>query len=424
MTMNLATRAALRTVRAWKTTLLLFGLLLAAATLALAGLAVADAQDEQAAELRGSTGASFTLAGYNDWTVHAVPQETIDKIAAMDGVSAYNASTWTIGNLVRADGTQLTVPEPLWEGVATDFYTTGCYNSEYAALFLSGEFRLVEGHHLTGEGHEVLIGKRAAEQNGVRVGDTVSFKNGNDGDPAVECTVAGIFEVVADNGDDQPTMARPSTLYNSENYAFVSMDAMTEALAPYAVEEPEVNSVESVDFFVADAADLDRIVEEVRADPSIDWDNYYLTVNDEVYQRVAGSLSDVGTLVGALVALVVAVSAAVVTLVLCLAARGRRREVGVLLSLGFGKPAIVLQQVLEALLVAAVAFPAAYLAAGWLAGVLGGLLGQGATAGVVVGPGHFALVGGVGLVLLVVAVLASCASVVRLRPRDVLTRAG
>ena len=59
--MNLGTRAVLHTARKWKKTLLIFCLLLSITTLVLSGLAIADAQEEQAEELRGTTGASFTV---------------------------------------------------------------------------------------------------------------------------------------------------------------------------------------------------------------------------------------------------------------------------------------------------------------------------------------------------------------------------
>lgn len=59
--MNLGTRAILYIIRKWKKTLLVFSLLLAIATLVLSGLAISDAQEEQAEEVRGTTGASFTV---------------------------------------------------------------------------------------------------------------------------------------------------------------------------------------------------------------------------------------------------------------------------------------------------------------------------------------------------------------------------
>ena len=58
---NLGIRAFLYTARKWKKSLLLFCLLLSITTLVLSGLAIADAQEKQTEEMRGTTGASFTV---------------------------------------------------------------------------------------------------------------------------------------------------------------------------------------------------------------------------------------------------------------------------------------------------------------------------------------------------------------------------
>ena len=78
--MTLGTRAVLHTARKWKKTLLLFCLLLFITTLVLSGLAIADAQEEQAEELRGVTGASFTVErdiSTGGWSGNSSTQEFI-----------------------------------------------------------------------------------------------------------------------------------------------------------------------------------------------------------------------------------------------------------------------------------------------------------------------------------------------------------
>ena len=417
--MNPITRAVFSIARKWKRTALLFGLMLAVSTLAISGLAVSAAQEEQEAELRGATGASFTLAGYNDWTLHTIPQETVDEIAAMDGIKAHNASSWGIGAVLDGSGGALEVPKPLGEMVAHDFYTTGCTDSEYASLFLSGAFRLAEGHHLTGGSNEIILGKAAAEKNGVTVGDTVSFRDGDDGDP-VECTIAGLFEVLADSEDEEPSMSRPSTLYDYENYAFISLDTLIEARALYANEWAS-GHIQSVDFFVEDAAELDGIVERAKDAASLDWDNYYVEANGEVYERVAGTLENSGSLVSWLVALVAVASAVVMALVLLVSTRARKREIGVLLAEGFSKRGIVCQHLVEAFVVAAAALAIAYLASGQLAGPVGALFGK--TAGSVsVDPSFLVTVAGAGVALLVAAVAVSCIPMLRMQPREILSQ--
>ena len=73
-------------------------------------------------------------------------------------------------------------------------------------------------------------------------------------------------------------MSRPSTLYDYEDYAFISLDTLIEARALYA-DEWASGHIQSVDFFVEDAAELDGIVERAKDAASLDWDNYYVEAN-------------------------------------------------------------------------------------------------------------------------------------------------
>lgn len=415
--MNLGIRAVLHTARKWKKTLLLFCLLLFITTLVLSGLAIADAQEEQAEELRGVTGASFTVNANNGYTLQPVTDEMIEKIAAVDGVESYNTSQWTIVNLYHQDTLLKGTDER--EYVADLFYGTGCFDSEYSPLFLTGALRLKEGRHVTkGEGGIILY-EGVAEKYGLSLGDTLEIKNGNPGDPLVECEIAGIFEVIADSDDEQVTMAKPSTFYDYEEYIFVDMDTMSAVSTPYTASEG--NGITSVDFFVSDAAKLESIVQEVQKIGSIDWGSYYVTVNNEVYERISSGISDTSTLVTTLVVIVTVVSMVLITLILSMSIRSRKRETGILLAVGIAKPAVIIQYALETLLIAIVAFPLAYLSSKEVAGTLGTLFGKVAE-NVIVTPQHFMMVTVVGTLLLIVSVLVSCIPAIRLKPKQILSQ--
>ena len=397
--MNLGIRAILYSARKWKKTLLVFCLLLAITTLVLSGLAIADAQEEQSEELRGVTGASFTVNANNGYTLQPVTDEMIEEIAAIDGVESYNTSQYTIANLYNQDTLMKGTDER--EGVSDLFYATGCFDSEYSPMFLTGALRLTEGRHVT------------------EVGDTLEIKNGNPDDPLVECEIAGLFEVIADGDDEQATMAKPSTLFDYKDYVFVNMDTMSAVSAPYTVSEG--NGIDSVDFFVSDAAKLESIVQEVQNSTSIDWNSYYITVNNEVYERISSSIADTTTLVTTLIVVITVVSMVLNILILSMSIRSRKRETGILLAVGIAKPAVILQYVLETLLIAVVAFPLAYLSSKQVAGTLGTLFGK-AAENVIVTPQHFMLVAIVGGILLVAAVLVSSISTLRLKPKQILSQ--
>lgn len=415
--MNLCKRALLYTVRKWKKTLLLFCLLLAITTLVLSGLAISDAQEEQAEELRGTTGASFTVTANNGYTLTPITNEMIEEIAATDGIESYNSAKWTIVNLL-SNSQKMEVLDGM-EYAADQFYGTGCFDSEYSPLFLSGALRLTEGSHVSGEGYGIILCKDVAEKYSLALGDSIEVCNGNPGDPQVPCTIAGLFEVVADDSDEQATMARPSTFYDYEDYIFVSMDTISEVLAPYT--ETQGNGISSVDFFVSDAAQLESIVQRVQSGTSIDWNAYYITVNNEVYERISSAVSDTGTLINTLIVVVTTVSMILLVLILSMSIRGRKQEIGIFLAVGISKPAILLQYVLETVLIAAAAFPLAYLSSGQAAGVLGVLFGKTA-ANVIVAPQHFFLVTTAGGVLLIAAVLVSCIPVMQAKPKTILSQ--
>ena len=415
--MNLGIRAILYTTRKWKKTLLIFCLLLSITTLVLSGLAIADAQEEQSEELRGVTGASFTVTANNGYTLNPVTDEMIDEIAAIDGIESYNASQWTIVNLFENDNA-IEVLEGQ-EYTKDLFYGTGCFDSAYSPLFLTGALRLTEGHHVTESNGGIILYEGVAEKYGLSIGDTLEVKNGNPDDPLVECEIAGLFEVIADDTDEQATMAKPSTFYDYEEYIFVDMDVMSAMSAPYTASEG--NGISSVDFFVSDAAKLESIVQEVQENTSIDWNSYYLTVNDEVYERISSSLSDTGTLVTTLIVIITVVSVVLIILILSMSVRSRKREMGILLAVGIAKPSVILQYVLETALIAVVAFPLAYLSSSKVAGTLGTLFGK-AAENVVVTPQHFALVAVVGSILLIIAVIVSCIPALRFKPKQILSQ--
>ena len=163
------------------------------------------------------------------------------------------------------------------------------------------------------------------------------------------------------------------------------------------------------------------MIEEVKKISSINWNNFNITTNDEVYQNISSALSDTGTLITTLIIVITAVSMVLIILILSMSIRSRKRETGILLAVGIAKPAVILQYVLETLLIAVVAFPLAYLSSKQVAGTLGTLFGK-AAENVIVTPEHFMLVAIVGGILLVAAVLVSSISTLRLKPKQILAQ--
>ncbi len=422
--MNLGIRAILYSARKWKKTLLVFFLLLSITTLVLSGLAIADAQEEQAREVRGTTGASFMVErnlSTGEWasenggsysTQEFISEEMIQEIAAVEGIAGYDASVGCLPQLRSAAGESLSLE-------SFSFYAYGSFNSQYNSLFISGQLVLAEGIHITEDMADgILLSQECAEKNGLKLGDTVIGKiwDPNYDNPEVEMELAGIFDIVTDK-ENEANLYDDSSLWDFTEYAFCSNDATAAMAAEYS----DGGGIEDAFFYVNDAAQLYNIIEEVQKISSINWNNYTITANDEVYQNISGALSDTGTLIITLIVVITAVSMVLITLILSMSIRSRKRETGILLAVGISKSAVILQYMLETLLIAAAAFPLACLSSRQMAGTLGTLFGKTAE-NVIVTPQHFMLAAIVGGILLMASVLVSSISTLRLKPRQILSQ--
>lgn len=419
--MNLGIRAILYTVRKWKKTLLIFCLLLSITTLVLSGLAIADAQEEQAEEVRGTTGASFTVerdistggwtSGYS--TQEFMTDDMIKEIAAVDGIAGYDASLITLPRFFNDKGEAFVTVENF------SYYCYGSYNSQYHELFLSGRFELVEGKHITDDmSNGVIISKELADRNNLNVGDTVTgiyYPENNT--PAVDMEIVGLFDIVADK-DDAVNMYDDSSYYDYSNYVFCSMEAAKGLIKGWG---EDGDGISEAYYYVSDAAQLDSVIKEVQGISSVNWNNYKITSNDEVYQNISSSLSDTGTLITTLIVVITVVSMVLIILILSMSVRSRKREMGILLAVGIAKPSVILQYILETALIAVVAFPLAYLSSRQVAGAIGTLFGK-AAENVVVTPQHFALVTVAGGILLIIAVIVSCIPALRFKPKQILSQ--
>ena len=390
--MNLGVRAILYTVRKWKKTLLIFCLLLSITTLVLSGLAIADAQEEQAEEVRGTTGASFTVerdistggwtSGYS--TQEFMTDDMIKEIAAVDGIAGYDASLITLPRFFNDKGEAFVTVENF------SYYCYGSYNSQYHELFLSGRFELVDGKHITDDmSNGVIISKELADRNNLKVGDTVTgiyYPENNT--PAVDMEIVGLFDIVADK-DDAVNMYDDSSYYDYSNYVFCSMEAAKGLIKGWG---EDGDGISEAYYYVSDAAQLDSVIKEVQGISSVNWNNYKITSNDEVYQNISSSLSDTGTLITTLIIVITVVSMVLIILILSMSVRSRKREMGILLAVGIAKPSVI-----------------------------GTLFGKTAE-NVVVTPQHFALVTVAGGILLIIAVMVSCIPALRFKPKQILSQ--
>ena len=97
-------------------------------------------------------------------------------------------------------------------------------------------------------------------------------------------------------------------------------------------------------------------VELAKKKSDIDFDTFSLDANNRLYQQNASSLESMQSFAKMFVWIVVIAGSAILCLILALTIRNRYYEIGVLLSLGQSKVKIIAQQLIEVGLIAVVAF--------------------------------------------------------------------
>lgn len=332
-------------------------------------------------------------------------------------------------------------------------------NTAYDGYFSGGYLELTAGGHFTAaDGRVALISEALAEKNGLSVGDHITLRMsaykasmmGYDAaKTCVDVTIAGLF---------RPTAKSTTALFNwsMDNAVFTTLEVVR-AARPDIGEE----SYEKISFYVSDPAELERIVREVQALPEVAPADFAVSVDKSGADAVMEPLTNMNRLVSVLIVLVLAVGAAVLYLVLASRIRERVHESGVLLSLGLSKGNITAQYLAEILLIAALAFSLAIFTSGFVARAVGGQLldyalsdGAPAAAGaasplsgdgmylssaadyaprfegggsltkieVAVSPAAAAAMCGVGFLIICAAVCLAALPVLRMKPREIVSR--
>ena len=112
-----------------------------------------------------------------------------------------------------------------------------------------------------------------------------------------------------------------------------------------------------------DPREIDRIAKEIK-NLDLDWDCFSLMVDNSAYEAVAAPLTSMQSLIVWLIVGCMVVSICILILILSMWIKQRRYETGILLSIGITKGKIVFQYIVEVLLIAVVAFGLSYFMSG------------------------------------------------------------
>ena len=451
--MDYKKRAGLYLLRKKGKAISIFLLIMVVSTFLISCFSLLTASEKLASDIRGALGAAFYLRASTgvvsdengEMTVTEnhirITDNEIKRIQNCGNIAYYNPI-----NYGYAKGEQLTF---IHGEKHTEDNNMGAVTAlRYSALetdFIDEVLALAAGRHITeADTNAVLISSEVAAVNGLSVGDKIVLSSSELGEADGECidvwsgkrketvvTIVGIYDILEADANVTATAGR------QENRIYASIDVLTQL----AASEPSVYTGE-VGFYVTDPKTLDEIVSKVQQIEEIDWKTHFIRTNDFQYSKISDSLTSLGDLIKILLACVSIVSAAILTLILTLRIRGRIPEAGILLGAGIPKGEIIKQFLLEVLSVAATAFLFSYAAGFGISHNLGNhlfadfqpnlinaaALQNGMSDAVSIdsyltlGIGKTLLIYGCQLIVVVLSVLLSSASILKLKPREILTK--
>lgn len=447
--MGICRRSALYLTRKKEKAILLFLIFFLVSALLLICFSVLNGTEQAAKDLRSNIGAAFYVRPYqqmifeggtvSEGAIPTISQKSIDEImnAAEGQVKAYNTEHYGY-----AKSKQLHfLPGAGDNEVSNMGQVTGVRDSQLMDVFLNEEYTLLAGRHIQPEDeNKILISAELAAENSLKVGDVITLTHAGfeqqDGEYIdtipektvfVEGEIVGIFQCdgASDNADS-PTAGKTANHIYSDRHLLVNLQEQQEGIY-----EGEIA------FYIADPLELDTLLACVESIGSIDWNNHILRENDFQYEQISGQLQNLQNLALALIFIVSALSIVILMLILIMRIRGRIHEAGIYLSVGKPKAEIIGQFTLEAWGLLFAGFLLAFLlwlfCSNLLNGLLFGTLTQG-TGTVALQTGgdtsnylqpdlfHSGILfaGELGAVLM--TVLAASGTILRLKPKEILTR--
>lgn len=331
--MNVLKRAFLYDTRKRGKSLTLFLLFTLITIFVTISFSVLSATQAAATNLRETVGASFTLRGNpmefsadeTDFAIQFAPisQQDIDLIAGSTEIKACNAQ-----QSATATSSGFIFPSGMPSG-AISANTSSAWNRN----FTSGIVTLAEGRHITQDDQRVaLVSRELAEENELDIGSELSL------DPAAVVKIIGIYE-------SDPSMEFDNdTIFTDHSTYWVLTES---AAGTYSGR---------VDFFVTDPARLETVMEQIKRDVPLRWEDYTLQADTAEYDAIAYQLLTIGRLTTLLIVSAMIVSIVVLFLILAMRIRGRVHEVGVLLAIGVAKGHIIAQFFVETTAVLLLAF--------------------------------------------------------------------
>ncbi|WP_336821094.1 ABC transporter permease [Bacillus thuringiensis] len=373
--MNFIKRAILSMKKRIGTSLILMAVFLIVTNLVLAGFTIQNASKKAADAARKKLGADVTLGldfdklGKQARETGEMPKppklntKETDQIAKSKHVKDYNYITHNFG---IADGFKLVGASEGEEGkgkagmvaaaggsgsgteidMNSSLIIEGVRKTALQESFKNGKSKIIDGKPITEQMQDqnvALIEKRLAEQNNLKVGDKVKVQSG-DKKETLEIEIIGIYET-----NEQPMGQNTPPMMNPANKLYMPYSTLKK------LEVDEGMSSIQVVYLLNDPQYIDAFKKEAKKS-DIDFNYFKLDAHDSLYKQMIGPIENIASTSQMIIYMVSIAGAIILGLIIMLSIKGRRKEMGILLSIGEKKWKLMAQFVVEVVCVAILAF--------------------------------------------------------------------
>jgi putative ABC transport system permease protein len=374
--MNFIKRAILSMKKRIGTSLILMAVFLIVTNLVLAGFTIQNASKKAADAARKKLGADVTLGldfdklGQQARETGEMPKppklntKEADQLAKSKHVKDYNYIT---NNFGIADGFKLvgaSKGEEEGKGnarVATvggsgsgseidmnsSLMIEGVRKTLLQESFKNGKSKIIDGKPITEQMKDqnvALMEKRLAEQNNLKVGDKVKVQSG-DKKETLEVEIIGIYET-----NEQPMGQNPPPMMNPANKLYMPYST----LKKLETDEGMSSSIQVV-YLLNDPQDIDAFKKEAKKS-DIDFNYFKLDAQDSLYKQMIGPIENIASTSQMIIYMVSIAGAIILGLIIMLSIKARRKEMGILLSIGEKKWKLMAQFIVEVVCIAILAF--------------------------------------------------------------------
>ncbi len=359
-----------------------------------------------AAEDFGNGASGYTYQG------DFITEKIIDAISKLPGVVSYNAKSsegyWGIPKDFEIFPAMVNAPD-----LATPY--PAVLDSSLDIKFLNGTYKLEEGRHIQPEDSYVaLIPKELADKNSLSVGDKITFQDG------VEEAGTSTFEIIGLFGGTEGTTKQAITPDGiPANCGYIDINSLDKIYG--------LTGYDYLDIYTHSPEEARELMETIKNLPEVKGKTFIFNLNTEDFDMVSTPLSSFGSMVDTAVWTITVIGTLMIVLFLVLWTRSRKKEIAILLAIGRSKAEIVGQFLTENLLVALLSMFASMALSFGLGKQAGAFLISRAGEEISNLSIHIAAldmlkVFGVGFVLICLAVIAASYTVIRLQPKDILTK--